>query len=155
MDTSTYSKFDLFAAFYKLNRDRFEFHERKRYDELVSRVGGPTNFDWTAEDRGDYQHITVSYTKRGKHIHEFPLFNVDRFFYQGKDVIVKMAEISERLEELDKDLPDAMFSLLQMREDPQGLRLTIHVTPTGALTFLKATEFGGLVTIKAELKSEE
>jgi hypothetical protein len=151
METSNETKFDHFCAWYALNRDRFEFANRRRYDEMTSRLNGPKEFDYKIEPEDEYELLIVKYQDKGSHMHQFPVYFRNRFKAEGADVVRALANLGEAIDHLDKTLADALIMLVEFGEKPDDLRMTWHTSNTGRLLYIRAYRLDGLITVKAQV----
>lgn len=151
METANQTKFDQFCAWYVLNRDRFEFANRRRYDEMTSRLDGPKEFNFQILPDEEYELLIVKYQDRGSHMHQFPVYFRNRYKAAGPDVIRALADLGPAIDHLDKTLADALIMLVEFGDKPDDLRMTWHTSNYGRLLYLNASRLDGLITVKAQV----
>jgi hypothetical protein len=148
--------FENFVKFYRENRDRFELASRKKWDEVTSSLTPPHDFYWMSDRQDGYDVTTIGWTTRGGHYqYQFPLYELHYHKWTGKNIFTAMAELGDKLDELDESLGDALLVLTEFKEDLEDMTLWYNVDiNTGKLVYLKAVRLNGLLQVKASLKEE-
>lgn len=155
MESVTQTNFEAFVAFYHENRDRFELSQRKKWDEMIANLDTPDKFWWMKERQDGYDAMTVGWSTRGgRYKCEFPLYEIHYHTFTGKNCMQAMADLGEKLDELDECLPDALVVLTEFKEDLEDMTLWYNVDiHTGKLIFLKAVRLKGLLQVRIKLES--
>lgn len=150
------ARFDAFVQFYRENRDNFQLSERKRWDEMTAKLTAPKDFAWSREDKDGYVAMTIAWsTGTGRYQSQFPLYEVHYHKWTGKAALGHMAELGDKLEELNPGLGDAMVLLIEYNQDVEDLVVWYNVDiNTDKLLMFKAIRAKGLLQVKAEIEEE-
>jgi hypothetical protein len=148
-------KFDKFVEFYRANRDRFKLCDRKRWDELTSRLDTPKDFWWTSEREFDHDYINLGYKERnGEWRYAFPLYQVMYHKWTGRLVLKALADLGTSIDGLNPELADAISVLIEFKEDLEDLVLWYDIDVDGKLIRLKLIRCKGLMQVLASNEEE-
>jgi hypothetical protein len=156
MESVTTLAFENFVGFYHENRDRFELSSRKKWDEVTASLTVPNNFYWASERKDGYDAMIIGWSTRGgRYQYEFPLYEIHYHKWTGKAALGHMADLGDKLEELNPTLGDAMALLIEFNDDVEDLAVWYNVDiNTGKLLLFKAIRAKGLLQVKAEIEEE-
>ena len=147
-------RFDAFVKFYRENRNNFELAARKRWDEFTSKLEAPQNFFWTRERMGGWVQMDVGWeTRTGRHRWQFPLYEVMYHKWTGTEALAHLSELSEKLDELNPELGNAVAVLIDYEVDVSDLVVWYDLDEnTGKFIRFKAIRKGGLLQVKAHVE---
>jgi hypothetical protein len=147
-------RFDAFVKFYREHRDNVQLSERKRWDEMTSKLEAPRDFYWTRERMGGYIQMDVGWAcNNGRYRMQFPLYEVMYHKWTGTEALGHLAELGDKLEELNPELGNAMVLLVDYEADVSDLVLWYDLDQiSGKLIRFKAIRKGGLLQVKAHVE---
>lgn len=153
-DSLEQARFDAFVKFYRENRNNFALAERKRWDEMTAKLEAPKSFFWTRERMGSYIQMDVGWEfKTGRYRVQFPLYEILYHKWTGMDALGHLAELGDKLEELNPELGNAMVLLVDYEPDVSDLVLWYDLDQiSGKLLRFKAIRKGGLLQVKAHVE---
>lgn len=149
-------RFDAFVKFYNEERDRFQLSERKRWGEMAERRASPKDFFWTREHMDGYIAMTINWSAgNGRYQAQFPLYEIHYHKWTAKEALNHLADLGDKLEELNPELGDALVLLIEYNQVVEDLVVWYNQDlNTGKLLMFKAIRANGLLQVKAELDEE-
>lgn len=148
-----------FCNWYKANRDRFKVSWRKRWDEVSTWENVPGDFRFEVVNHTDYSKMSIEYHKGfGWHSVSVTVGRNRHFYFDGPEVMMEIAKLEEAgsIERMGHpSLGDALVTLTEFREELDQLSLRYTLDQQGYLTYINATNSGGLLRVMHSLEADE